>query len=549
MSVYSSVDSGVKMYRSRFNKSYSNQTTGTYGRLIPVMARFCLPGDIWKCGARVLIRYQPTLAPVINRAKCKVRYFFVPLRLLYPDICEQVITGSHDGKELTGTLPVFPNFLEKSTGDATVRKGSFWDYLGIQKGINYAALSDTDKSFLPANYWYKGYIRIFWDYFRDENLNGSSNFDDFDALFDFLCKDHQGFRTVQDINLRKDYFTSSLPWQMKGPTPTFTVQQNVDFSASVASRDIPDGLKSGIGVENRLGSNDPFLYGGNIKPVGTNPSLGSLVEYDSAASGDILKALNKAKVTGASFDVSDLRAIFAQTRVFERLARCGSRYTEYLRANFNTSPSDGTLQRAVYLGGFSQPIVTSEIAQNAADGDNPVGTLRGKGISDSGGFATPYFVKEFGIIMGVLSVMPEVNYTQGIDREYTYKERFDFFNPSFQNLSEQEVRNAELYVATDGKNAETFGFQGYFNELRSSRNIVSGSLVDSLSYWTQSINFTSRPNLNSAFISSGSYDNVNGFRRPFAVPSEQPLIIDCRNILDVYRPMVRNPVPGLIDHN
>lgn len=540
MSIYSSVDSGVKMYRSRFSKNYSCQTTGSYGMLIPVMARFCLPGDIWKCGARLLIRYQPTLAPILTRAKAKVRYFFMPLRLLYPDICEQVITGSHDGKEITGSLPVFPNFLEGYTGNATVKKGSFWDYLGIQKGINFNDLKDSDKSFMPANYWLKGYLRIFWDYFRDENLNGSSSYADFEAFFSALCKNGFGFQTVESVNLRKDYFTSSLPWQMKGPTPTFTVQQSVDFTNTVV-RGSTAASTGFVAVDNS--SADERLF------AGKRSSDSQHVIYDADDTHMLLDALNRAKITGASFDVSDLRAIFAQTRVFERLARCGSRYTEYLRANFNTSPSDGTLQRAVYLGGFSQPIVTTEIAQNAADGDNPVGTLRGKGISDSGGFAAPYFVKEFGIIMGVLSVMPEVNYTQGIDREYTYKERFDFFNPSFQNLSEQEVRNAELYVDADGKNAETFGFQGYFNELRTSRNIVSGDLVDTLSYWTQSINFTARPNLNSALVSSDAYDNVNGFRRPFAVPSEKPLIIDCRNLLDVYRPMVRSSVPGLIDHN
>ena len=351
---------------------------------------------------------------------------------------------------------------------------------------------------------------------------------------------------MPSVRLRKDYFTSSLPWQMKGPTPTFTVQQSIDFSNTVASSNPPDGLKGSVGIMNSLASNDAKFYAGNTKPLSTNPSLGSIVEYDAGFTSDILNALNKAKISGASFDVSDLRTIFAQTRVFERFARCGSRYTEYLRSNFNTSPSDGTLQRAVYLGGFTQPIVTTEIAQTASDGDNAVGTLRGKGISDSGGFSAPYFVKEFGLIFGILTVMPEINYTQGIDREYTYKERFDFFNPSFQSLSEQEVRNAEIFVSNDNKNSETFGFQGYFNELRSSRNIISGDLVDTLSYWTQSVSFTSRPNLNDSLLASYVYDNVNGFRRPFAVPSENPLIIDCRNILDVYRPMIRNPVQDLL---
>lgn len=554
MSVYTNVDSGVKLYRSRVNKSYSHQTTGTFGRLIPIMARFCLPGDIWKCGARLLIRYQPTLAPVLNRANAKLRYFFVPLRLLYPDICDSVITGSHDGREVSGALPVFPDFLHNlsSGADATVKKGSFYDYLGIQKGVNFNALSDSDKSFLPAEYWFKAYTRIWWDYFRDENFDGVSS-GDFETAFKSLSSSRSGFLQCFDFCLRKDYFTSALPWIMKGPVPTFTVQQTLDWSNAISPS--PGGIlvnssRAAVGID--TAHPGKLMAGFLQRNDDTEPYVANGLITDSADSGysdKLLEALNKAKITGASFDVSDLRGIFAQTRVFERLARCGSRYTEYLRANFNTSPDDGTLQRAVYLGGFKQPIVTTEIAQTAADGDNAVGTLRGKGISDSGGFASPYFVKEFGVIFGLLSVMPEINYTQGIDREYTYKERFDFFNPSFQNLSEQEVRNAELFVGTDGKNAGTFGFQGYFNELRNSRNIISGDLVDTLSYWTQSLNFSVRPNLNSAFLKVGSYDNVGGFRRPFSVPSENPLIIDCRNILDVYRFMVKNPVPGLIDHN
>lgn len=536
MSVYTKVDSGTKLYRSRINKSYSHQFTCGFGRPIPAMARFVLPGDIIKMGARVLVRYQPTLAPILSRAKAKMRYFFVPLRLLYPDICEKVITGSDDGKEISGELPVFPDFLNNivSSKVCEVKKYSFWDYLGIQKGVDFNALGDTDKSFLPAEYWYKAFCRIWWDYFRDENI---SSYKDFESYFNLNQKGAYGFDKVgiDSLYLRKDYFTSSLPWQMKGPVPTFTVHQNIDFSSVVGQNTSGTGNAT-VGVARQNLPNEGFVLTAD-DPVG------------SADETWILAALNRAKISGASFDVSDLRSIFAQTRVFERLARCGSRYTEYLRANFNTSPDDGTLQRAVYLGGFTQPVVTTEIAQTAADGDNAVGTLRGKGISDSSGFSTPYLAKEFGVVFGIFSIMPEVNYTQGVDREYTYKERFDFFNPSFQSLSEQEIRNAELYVTNDGKNGETFGFQGYFNELRSSRNIVTADLVDTLSYWTQSINFTKRPNLNNSFLSAGSYDNANGFRRPFAVPSEMPVIVDCHNILDFYRPMIKNPVPGLIDHN
>lgn len=86
--------------------------------------------------------------------------------------------------------------------------------------------------------------------------------------------------------------------------------------------------------------------------------------------------------------------------------------------------------------------------------------------------------------------------------------------------------------------------------MRTSRDIVSGDLRDNLSYWTQALNFSSRPNLNETFIAATSHEN--SFVRPFVVTDTsvaKPIIVDCYNFGDVYRPMVKHSVPGLIDHN
>lgn len=515
--IFSTVDSGVKVYRSRFNLNYRHTTTCDYGKLVPIMAKFCLPGDVWRCGANILARYQPMLSPSFTRSWIKIRYFFVPLRLVEPDF-EKVVTGSSDGRLLT-QVPVLSDFT-KGISSPTVKKGSFWDYLGIPC-LNYASMTDDDKSYFPADYWSKAYCRVWYDYFRDENFT-SSDFDDY-----YRSTRSFYFQGVEDVCLPKDYFTSSLPWQLKGVAPTFNITGNLNFNDTV----IDDAMLTG---------KESLYYG-----TGTNGQ-----SYLGAPQPIVVKeALNKAELVGGSISASDLRTMFAQTRVFERLARCGSRYTEYLRANFNVSPSDGTLQRAQYLGGFKQPIVCTEIAQTAQDGSNAVGTLRGKGISSGDGSIKPYVVKEFGIIFGLMTVMPEISYSQGISREYTYKERFDFFNPSFQNLSEQEVRNSELFVSFDGKNNEPFGYQGYYNELRISHNLNTSEMRDTLSFWNQGLHFNSRPNLNQNFLFASSYNNGNCFHKPFAVQDKPPIIIDCMNLLDVYRPMVRRPVPGLIDHN
>lgn len=523
MSFFSNVDTGVKVYRSRFNLNYRHTTTCDYGKLVPIMAKFCLPGDVWRCGADVLARYQPMLSPSFTRSWIKVRYFFVPLRLIEPDF-EKVVTGSDNGI-LVSTLPVLKDFTY-GVNNPTVKKNSFWDYLGIPTGIDYNRLKDSDKSFLPACYWSKAYSRIWYDYFRDENFSLPGGSDDFENFYNKRINYY--FQDTENIQLPKDYFTSSLPWQLKGVAPSFSISGSLDFTNSFTS---DMNVTQTFNVMAGTGANDNKGYLTGDRPI------------------NIKEALNRGELVGGSFNAADLRAMFAQTRVFERLARCGSRYTEYLRANFNVSPSDGTLQRAQYLGGFKQPIVCTEIAQTAQDGENAVGTLRGKGISSGEGSIKPYVVKEFGVIFGLLTVMPEISYSQGIPREYTYKERFDFFNPSFQNLSEQEVRNAELFIGDDGMNNNPFGYQGYYNELRVSHNLNTSEMRDTLAFWNQGLHFTARPNLGRNFLDSNTYNNANSFHKPFSVRDKPPVIIDCMNLLDVYRPMVRRPVPGLIDHN
>ena len=333
MSIFSSVDTGVKVYRSRFNLNYRHTTTCDYGKLIPIMAKFCLPGDVWRCGADILARYQPMLSPSFTRSWIKMRYFFVPLRLIEPDF-EKVVTGSSDGK-LVSDLPVLHNFVDGvQKANQVVQKNSFWDYLGIPC-MNYSTLTDTDKSFLPAQYWEKAYSRIYWDYFRDENVGSS---DDFDSFYSNIHLYGSYFTSCASVLLPKDYFTSSLPWQLKGVAPTFSVV-NAGILPVHAFQGRPSEVTDLGKVTYSATQNLPSNSLNN--PQSENNYYESVDSiYTGIPSGQAL----------SSFNASDLRTMFAQTRVFERLARCGSRYTEYLRANFNVSPSDGTLQRAQYLG-------------------------------------------------------------------------------------------------------------------------------------------------------------------------------------------------------
>ena len=562
MSIYSKAVSGTKMFRNRFNKGYRHMFDAEFGRIYPAFSRFCLPGDVWKPGANLLIRYQPTMAPPLTKAWARMRYFFVPLSLVEKDI-EKIITGSDQGKLIETELPICENALKraKESGNSlNIAKWTLWDYFGFPTGDYSSSFSDDC---LPGAYWFKGYLRCWFDYYRDENLDSD---DDFDTLYDDMLKLISVWQPAP-IALHKDYFSSATPWQLKGIAPTFSIIANNPFNAGMAplkfnknfepNETIPANWVTYRDTIQSIGGDDVSHQFSTPDSATRDTTLPGTLTSDIASLGISPEDLNQ-YFNGnlGSFNAQELRDMFAQTRIFERLARCGSRYTEYLHSNFGIAPADGSLQRALYLGGFKQPIVTTEVV-STADSSNPsgtvkypVGTLRGHGISNGGNTCKPFVCKEFGMIFGLLDIMPELQYTQGIEREYTYKSRWDFFNPSFQNLSEQEIRNGEIFMGSDGKNDDTFGFTGIYNELRTSRDIVSGDLRDNLSYWTQAVNFSSRPNLNANFIHSDSH--LGSFMRPFVVTDTnvaKPIIVDCYNFGDCYRPMVKHSVPGLIDHN
>jgi len=75
----------------------------------------------------------------------------------------------------------------------------------------------------------------------------------------------------------------------------------------------------------------------------------------------------------------------------------------------------------------------------------------------------------------------------------------DYFWPTFANIGEQEVKNAELY-AQGTTVGETFGYVPRYAEYKFLNSRVAGEMRTSLDYWHLGRKFSAKPNLNGAFI-------------------------------------------------
>ena len=513
-SVFSKVG-GLHPKYSVFDLSYVKTMTADMGILYPVMCDEVVPGDIFKIGNQMVLRFQPMLAPILHEINAYVHYFFVPYRLLW-DSWEDFITGGPQGN-LTPSLPTWIG------DDTTANVGSLWDYFGFQTIAPSSGLTTTPTA-APLVFPKRAYNLVWNEYYRDETLQSEVSLDSND---------------LQYRNWEKDYFTSSLPWQQRGQAPALPISGTVSavwgFDQNINFPELSTGTIYNL------------QYRQNGSSVGVNPGESATVFNQ----GFIPKAnLNNNTInlgTATTFNVADLRLAFQIQKFLERNARAGARYTEFLRSHFGVSPRDERLQRPEYIGGSKAPVIISEVLQTgSSDATSPQGNMAGHGISVNSQFCGKYRASEFGVIIGMLSVMPRSMYQTGHDRQWLRRTKYDFYFPEFANLSEQAILNAEIYCsANDTTDKSIFGYQGRYDEMRTKRNQVCGQMRDIFDYWHLGRQFTTTPGLNSSFIQC----NPANTKRIFAVESEPGIILQFANLIKAWRPMPIQSEPGLIDHN
>ena len=184
--------------------------------------------------------------------------------------------------------------------------------------------------------------------------------------------------------------------------------------------------------------------------------------------------------------------------------------------------------------------------QTSETATSPQGNLAGHGISVSDAFCGKYKAEEFGLIIGIMSVMPRTAYQQGINRQWLRRTKYDFYFPEFANLSEQAVENAEICATgTESHNKGLFGYQGRYDEMRTKSSMICGKMRTDFDFWHLGRIFdtASPPVLNESFVV------CNPSKRIFAVESEPGLIVSFGNLMTAYRPLPIASEPGLIDHN
>lgn len=504
---------------NKFNLTHDVKTSFQMGRLIPTMCMEVLPGDKFNFNAEGMFRFMPLVSPAMHRIRVEQAYFFVPNRILWGG-WEDFITGNDPNL-------VHPYYI---TDELNVDESSIQTYMGVPTGVVW---NDQQINAFPM----LAYNKVFNEYYRDENLVSPK--------YDYLAigggadlTTHLAMPAAGDPYRpawRHDYFTGSLPFAQKGDAVTLPLTNNekvpVDF--------VPN-------------SGNPTLI---VEPDGTTSTPGAATQLDNATSGNLqVSGFDRhldpngnleVDINEEAVDINTLRRAFRLQEWLEKNARAGTRYVESVLAHFGVRSSDARLQRPEFIGSHKGNMVISEVLSTAQtiDGDSndvPIGQMGGHGINVTATKNMRYRAEEHGYIIGLTYVRPETAYQQGLSRQWSRADKFDYAWPEFAHIGEQEVKNQEVY-AEHASPDDTFGYVPRYSEYRFQNNMVTGKMQTDLSYWHLGRIFSSDPSLNENFIQCAPDTRIFADQNATA----HHIVAHILNKVDAHRVIPRWGIPSI----
>lgn len=535
------VVAGLFPKRSVFDLTHDRKLSCDMGMLVPILIKDCLPGDTWQIEAGSLLRFAPMPAPVMHRFNVFFHYWFVPNRLTW-DNWDKFITHGETGTD----NPTAP-YMNLVQGDSTI--GSLSDYMGLPVTAPYWATSGgyLNPNALP----FRAYALIYNEWYRDEWLQSKITMVKTDGV------DTQTGTNLLRRNWEKDYFTACLPDTQKGTEVTFSLGTSADVTIDNANHQLDIMFRDNSSPYDVYSSNYPVVNysdqhmktenGGipddtRITLKGSQTSQTNTFDQELSGTADLS--------TAQAITMSDLRLGIQLQKWQERNARAGSRYREALQAHFGVVVPDFRLQRPEFIGGGKVPVTMNSVLQTSATSTgSPQGNMAGHGIALAGVPRIRYSCVEHGFIIGIMSIMPKTAYQQGLEKMWSRPTRYDYYWPEFAHLSEQPVKNKELYCLGGAQTANDdapFGYRGFGDEYRMAFSQVCGDFRTTMDYWHDGRIFsgTSPIPLNGTFLECDPDKRIFSDENA----SDMSCWLHILHSIKALRPMPVVADPGLMDH-
>lgn len=407
--------------------------------------------------------------------------------------------------------------------------------------------------------------------------------------------------TLRYRNWQDDYFTTAMPWPQRGTAPELELAETPELTIPKQYIYTPGNVITGNqsnAIEKPVFALPQFNNGdGNTdfwstllytNPDNTLPiTTDAWIAYHGA--GDLSKASSFTRQNEAAFNagansglvpewtnklqngewtgealhtkpytteipislkltMEKLRQLSIMQLWQERNGRTDGDYNSMIKQHFAYDPKqpDNT---PIYIGGTVQDIVVTEVLQQSATDEtagNALGDGAGHGISAASGYVGKFHCPDYGWIMGIMSIVPDVTYTEGLDREWTRETFAEYYYPEFNGLGPQGILNKEIKM-TDANNNDLWAYQERFSEMKHRRNRVSGALANKhdeyFKQWTMGRYYDSRPTFSESFVTTKDTVRTD----MFTLYEETPFTVQVANKIRAVRPIPYKSIPkGII---
>lgn len=480
----------IKLPRSIFPVNFSRKQTQKASYLVPIFYQEILPGDTWQINMTSFTRMMTQITSPLDNLWMKTYFFFDPHRLQWENFPKQ----HGERKNPNDTIDYLTPTITYPEG---IQYKSLADYLGRTR----CGIPNTKMTSLG----HRMYNRIINAYFRSERLQDSLFENDTDE--DDIPENYSLFKIGKD----RDYFTNCLPDLQLGEQVAIPIGTTAPVIGNGTTLGITGGsTEAGMTYypstadlkyePNAYGMSSGSTY--SLSTAGTSPfTVG--VTNDPTKSG-LIADLSRA----VSATVSAMRLAIDTQEILERDNRNGTRYTEQLEGRYGCLNPDLLMYRPQYLGGTSTPIFTTPIYQTSGSGATgqitPQGNIAGQANCTDRGEVVRASFGEFGAIMGLAVIKAVPQYQQGMGKCWERMERYDYYYPEFNGLSDQAVTNGEIYYQGNDKDKEVFGYIPRYDDYRTFNNEICGELrseyKETLDVWHYAEKFEDLPKLNGEFI-------------------------------------------------
>jgi hypothetical protein len=494
--------------RTRFKRDQTILTTFDSGKLIPFYVDEVLPGDTFNVNTTAIIRMTTPKYPVMDDAFIDFYYFYCPNRILWDNF--RYFMGEVEDKPWmpTKTYKVPQIKIEGNNDYPKPSEGTILDYMGVPTKIK--------KQFRINALPIRAYVKIWNEFFRDENVGNAATFktDDEDIYYNKVT-DGNTEKILQNaisggeclpVNKFHDYFTSCMPYPQRGPEVTVPMNGNAPVNAYSA---YPFTKESETSLNIRgFSANGASVTNNNLNQIvsaqGTHPVQ---LQGVKIANGQNSAFLGTDLSEVAATTINELRNAIAVQQYYEALARGGSRYREQVQALWNVTISDKTVQIPEYLGGGRYHVNINQIVQTAENDKSPLGETGAMSVTPINESSFTKSFEEHGFVIGVCCVRHNRSYQQGLERFWSREDRLDYYVPQFANLGEQPVKKKEIMLTGLATDEETFGYQEAWADYRMKPNRVSGLMrsnaTGTLDFWHYADNYSTVPTLSQGWMMEG----------------------------------------------